>query len=232
MISAVVFDIDDTLYPELEYVRSGFGVVAEWLETTCELDREETFAQLSWLFDEGHRQDTFDAWLGNRSDLAVSVKTLVQVFRQHEPRLDLYPNVKELLDRLGRRFKLGLVSDGSVEVQRKKVKALGLDRMVDAIVLSDELGRDAWKPSTQPFLEIVQRLRSVPEDTVYVGENALKDFVGARAIGMMTVRVLSPPGFYTAEAPPSKNHEADACIESLDELESLLEKWNGISAQH
>jgi putative hydrolase of the HAD superfamily len=115
-----------------------------------------------------------------------------------------------------------LVSDGDAEVQSRKLKTLGIASLFDAVVYSDELGRDYWKPSTRPFETISERLDVLPEEAVYVGENSLKDFLGARRAGMRTIRVLGPPGFYTHEIPPSVEHAADVEIESLADLEETL----------
>jgi putative hydrolase of the HAD superfamily len=107
-------------------------------------------------------------------------------------------------------------------VQQRKLTALGIGPLFDGVVFSDELGRDHWKPSTLPFELISERLGVKPEQAVYVGENSLKDFLGARQAGMRTIRVLGPAGFYTYESPPSVEHAADLEIDSLAHLEEAL----------
>ena len=60
---AVVFDLDDTLYAERDYVLSGMGAVAAWVEAELGSGADEAFAELVALFDQGVRGRVFDLWL-------------------------------------------------------------------------------------------------------------------------------------------------------------------------
>lgn len=225
MPRAVIFDLDDTLYPERQYVLSGYRAVAGWCQERFALDEKRTFAELVDLFDSGPRGTTFDLFvrsneIGDRS----TVQRMVDVYRNHEPDIDLYPGALELLGRLVHRLPLGVLSDGYLSVQRRKFKALDIAEYFKAVVFSDELGAEFWKPSEKPFERAAQLLEIEAKDCVYVAENSLKDFVGARKAGMATIRVLGPKGFYTSIEPPTVEHAADVAIDSLKDLESSLEE--------
>jgi putative hydrolase of the HAD superfamily len=220
---AIVFDLDDTLYPERDFVLSGFRAVAQWVETHLSVQRDQGYANLCALYESGVRGDTFNRWLAAQGITGEAlIPQLVQVYRQHPPCLIPFHEAPELLIRLHRHYRLGLVSDGYLDVQRRKLAALGLEPHFDAIVFSDEWGRDAWKPSIKPFQAVLHRLDVTPSSAIYVADNPLKDFLGARQVGMFTVRIQHPGGEYAYLAPPTPQHAPDHTINKLTELERLL----------
>lgn len=220
---AIVFDLDDTLYPERDYVRSGFWAVACWTEVNLGISRHQSFAELLQLFAAGVRGDTFNRCLENhRFEPDKWVPHMVQVYRDHRPDITPYPRVPELLRRLRQIYRLGLVSDGYLEIQKRKLDSLRLAPHFDALVFSDEWGRDAWKPSSQPFEIVLARLGVTGPKAVYVADNPFKDFLGARHIGMRTVRVRYSEGLYSHLEPSSAEHAPDADIATLDCLEWTL----------
>lgn len=221
---AVIFDLDDTLYPERDYVLSGFRSVAIWAETRLGIPAAPGFAELERLFDQGVRGKTFDLWLASHHlEANRIIPELVQVYRNHEPNLAPLPEVAALLSSLKNTYQLGLLSDGYLEVQQRKLYALRLTHYFDAVVFSDEWGRDAWKPAVKPFAEILARLRTEAGASIYVGDNPTKDFLGARELGMFTIWVKLPEGLYTALEPPTPAHAPDLTLESLVELKPFLD---------
>jgi putative hydrolase of the HAD superfamily len=227
-LEAVVFDLDDTLFSERSYVLSGFRVVAAWLEREHGVDEERAFAGLQELFERGVRLNTFDVWLAGRGlTEEVAITDLVEVYRAHAPTIAPASGVPELLERLGGRTKLGLVSDGYASVQRKKFEALGLAAHFDAVVFSDDLGREFWKPSPRPFEVVAEALGVDPSECVYVSDNPLKDFIGARLVGMATVRLRRSDGVYAQIDPPSEAHAPDVELPDIASVGGLLENnWD------
>jgi putative hydrolase of the HAD superfamily len=219
---AVVFDLDDTLYPEQSYVLSGFRAVARWAEVALGIPAATAYRELETLFLSGVRGTTFDRWLQSH-DLDYSlVPTLVSVYRDHRPALAPFPGVPELLARLGQRYRLGLVSDGYLAVQRRKLAALGIESNLDAVVFSDENGRESWKPAPWPFQEVLRRLETEACHTVYVADNVVKDFYGARQVGLATIHVRRQEGEYANLEPPTPMYAADEAISDLGQLEAAL----------
>jgi putative hydrolase of the HAD superfamily len=106
-------------------------------------------------------------------------------------------------------------------VQRRKVHALGIESSFDAIVYSDDLGREHWKPSTLPFQRILYSLNITPNESVYVGDNPLKDFIGARKMGMMTIQIKKS-GTEHSGLLPEPGFEADYVLATLDDLPLLM----------
>lgn len=223
MIQAIVFDLDDTLYPERDYALSGLRAVATWAEEHLGIPADQGFTELRRLFEDGVRGDTFDRWLESHGFQPDEwVPRMVQVYREHVPHIQPYPEVSGLLQRLRPRYRLGLVSDGYAEVQKRKLAALGLTSCFDAFVFSDEWGREAWKPNSRSFEIALERLKVTGSEAVYAADNPAKDFLGARRVGLWTVRVRRPDGLYSHLDPPSPEHAPDVEIESLDGLEAIL----------
>jgi putative hydrolase of the HAD superfamily len=220
---AIVFDLDDTLYPERDYVFSGFRAVAGWAESHLGIPAVQGLAELKGLFEQGVRGDTFNRWLAGhdlvQDDLA---QQLVRAYREHEPSLIPFPEVPDLLSSLHQRYRLGLVSDGHLAVQQRKLAALSLDEHFDAVVFSDEWGREAWKPSTKPFEIVLERLAADAAKSVYVADNPTKDFLGARQAGMFTVWVRRPSSEYAHLSPPTAQHAPHWVVTSLTELEQAI----------
>ena len=223
---AVVLDLDDTLYPEAEYVRSGFRAVAARAQETLGIPAAEGEAELVALFEEGVRGDTFDRWRAARGlggDVAVG--DLVAAYRGHAPEIAPFPEAGALLRRLrADGSAVGLLSDGDPAVQGRKLDALGLREAFDAIVVTGELGPDAGKPSPRGFEEVLRRLGDAPPgESVYVSDNPAKDFVGARRAGMRSIRVRRPGGIYAGLEPDTPEHAPDAEVSGLDEVPRALD---------
>lgn len=220
---AVIFDLDDTLYPERAYVLSGFRAVAEWAEAELGIPAAQGLAELGALFAQGVRGSTFDQWLRARAhDPAPLVTRLVEVYRAHTPAIAPFDGVPALLDALRARCRVGLLSDGYLDVQRRKLAALGVAERFDAVVFSDAWGRDAWKPSAVPFAAALAALGVPASAAVYVGDNPRKDFLGARRAGMRSIRARWPDGEYAALEPESAEHAPDLTAATLAELSALL----------
>ncbi|MBN2084944.1 MAG: HAD family hydrolase [Anaerolineales bacterium] len=222
-IKAVIFDLDDTLYPERDYVRGGFRAVGEWAGRRLNLSPVIVRAQLDSLFDGGFRGDAFQWWLSEQGLPESLLPEMVATYREHEPRIAFYPETEAVLDALKRRFHLGLVTEGRRAAQEAKIRALDLTRWIEAVVILGEKDRAQWKPSIKPFHRILGMLALAGGNAVYVGDNPRKDFRGARGAGLQTVRIRRAGGLYAGEEPAAAEDAPDREIHVLDELGALFE---------
>lgn len=176
-IKGVIFDLDDTLYSEKEYVRSGYIAVSDRLGGGYE-------EKLWTIFEAG--KPAIDELL-KEIGLESERDAAVQAYRSHKPNIHLYPGVAEMIEELkSRGIKVGIITDGRPEGQRNKIEALGLD--VDDIIITDELGGVQFrKPCDIAFRILLTRWRLNPEDVVYVGDNENKDFQAPQQLGMRSV---------------------------------------------
>ena len=221
-IQAVVFDLDDTLYPEREYVRSGYRAVARHLRER--IGRGEAFE--AWLWDRFCRGesagalDALDAHFGlglGRDGIAE----LVSVYRGHRPEIRPFPGAESLLERLAQTFRLALLSDGFLPAQRLKLEAIGLGGFFEVTVFTEEMGRACWKPSPNGF-KAVRGVFGVPHRRcAYVGDNPAKDFVAPNRLGWRTIR-LACEGQVHADRSAPRGGEPHRTIRRLEDLESAL----------
>lgn len=220
-----VFDLDDTLYPERDYVKSGFHAAARWLEAARGVPAAMFFEACWGLFESGLRGRTFDEVLARLDANGPGVvEGLIAAYRDHEPEgLVLFDDARAALDRSAARGPLGLITDGPLGVQRAKARALGVEPRFAALVYSDALGgRDAWKPSPRPFLEVMRLLDAPGEACAYVADNPRKDFKAPRALGWRTVRVRRAGGEHALAEPAGPEWAADVEIATLDALDDAL----------
>jgi len=220
-VQCVVFDIDDTLYLERDYVRSGFHAVGEHLQRTHGVDG---FSRRAWeLFESGHRGSTFDVVLAELGLPEALVPGLVRVYREHEPDIELLPDAREALGTLSRYVHLAVISDGPEQSQREKAKALGLERWCDPIVLTARYGREFGKPHPRAFEEVEGSVRLAGASCAYIADNPSKDFIAPKALGWRCLRVRRPGGLH---------HAVDGCGGAdlvVDRLDlRFFEEWLGL----
>ncbi|ASV73437.1 2-haloalkanoic acid dehalogenase [Thermogutta terrifontis] len=222
MIEAIIFDLDDTLYPEIAFIRSAFATVAEFLADRGIGSPHQILSLLEHIHWEIDRDRVFQHAARRLNFDPGWIPQLVRMVRSHVPKIELPPETREVLVELCRHFRLGIVTDGHREVQRRKLAALDLASMVDVIVCTDELGRPFWKPDPLPFLTACRALKTEPMRVVFVGDHPRRDIWGAARLGMKTVRIVRYDGYFRhhpdlAEAPP------DYRITHLSELIDCLD---------
>jgi len=219
-IRAVVFDLDDTLYPEVEYVRSGYRVVAAALAGE-KLDQNQIYDLLWREFESGDRRRVFNAVLRHigKEDSPEEIARLIEIYRQHQPELTLDRDVREILKTLKSQFKLGLVTDGFLPAQKLKVQALDLASHFDAICYTEELGREYWKPATKAFEMMSCTLQCDPQHCVYVADNPAKDFIAPNQLGWQSIQLQCDWQIHKDKtAPPGGRAQA-----TIRRLNTLLE---------
>ena len=181
-IDAVIFDLDDTLYSEKEYVRSGYRKIAEWL------DKPEIAEKLWQVFKRGGK--AIDEVI-EENDRAEALR----IYRGQEPDIHLYTGAREMLARIAETKKIGIITDGRPEGQRAKLKALGIQ--ISNVIITDELGRIEFRKPCSRAFEMMQAMVGVSfEQMVYVGDNARKDFIAPEKLGMKSIWFRNEDGLY------------------------------------
>lgn len=222
-IKGIVFDLDDTLYPQESFKRSGFAVVADWVSDHYGCSRSMVMSELemimqikgpsySYMFDDLSQRLAIDE---------RSVPKMVNVFITHEPKISCYPGVITMLNRLRKHFKLGILTDGSLEVQQRKIRALGLDTEVDEILCSDMMGLE--KPAIELLQWFESKFNLTGTEMMYVGDNPKKDFYGANLRNWTTVCVMT--GQYQ-DIDCESTYQSSLDTPSIINLEKLLKSNN------
>jgi len=227
MINTVIFDLDDTLYDEIDYCKSGFAAVADYLaDVPGGPDAERIFEALWRQFSGGNRTGTFNLAL---EELAIAcddevIGRLVQVYRGHRPQITLPSDSRNALDRLFTKYTLALLSDGFLPAQRLKVQALGIEDYFKTIVYTEELGREFWKPSPAGFEMILDTLNTDAESTTYVADNERKDFIAPNKLGMTTIQLIRANRIHT-QTTDDPGAKPGHIIRQITDLPNLLEKF-------
>lgn len=219
----VVFDMDDTLYLERDYVRSGFRAVAAHVSEQAE--EEDIFTFLWSLFESGVRGDTFnrlfDAYPGLTKQYDIAA--LIEVYRNHTPDIEILPAMRSLLDGLQQKgVRLGVLSDGPLVSQQAKAHALGIHKLVDSVVLTDELGRDCWKPSPAGFKLLSETLGIEQKALTYIGDNPAKDFIAPNRQGWRTIRIRMEGQLHEWDEPADTEAAPGEDVYSVEALSRLL----------
>jgi HAD superfamily hydrolase (TIGR01549 family) len=134
--------------------------------------------------------------------------------------IEVSSDVPSLLTKLRDQYRLGLVSNypcsRSIEGSLKRT---GLRDLFEAVVVSGDLGYA--KPHPKPFEMMLDHLKLLPEECLFVGDNWLADVQGAKRMGMPAI-LISQYNPYEEFKPSDGDHQPDATISHLSELDSLL----------
>ena len=217
-MKVVVFDLDDTLYEEFTYVRSGFRAVAEFLSVQYGANADE-LSELMWstMLSIG-RGKVFNVALESiQQATQANVKRCVTLYRLHQPQqLQLYEDAELILKYLAnKQIPRYIVTDGNKLVQQRKLQALKLEQRMKRCFITHRYGVRHSKPSPYCFQKIAQIEKVDPSEVVYIGDNVSKDFVGIKPLGFRTARILR--GSYTTLERPAE-FQADINIQSLTEI--------------
>lgn len=220
----VIFDLDDTLYPERQFAVSGFKAAARWAE--AELGVKGLDAIMIDMLDRGMLGKIFPTVLAQHAPhhTPEHVKQFHAAYRACEPDLTLFPDAQHALDHFGAKAPIGLITDGTHTMQLRKVSALGIAPRFKHIVYTDTLGPDRayFKPHAKPFEVMAATLGAPGDRFVYIGDNPSKDFVAPNAMGWTTVQIVRSGGIHDSNR-VAPGGEPQHRIQSLSELVSLLE---------
>ena len=180
----VVFDLDDTLYKEQDYLQSAYREISAVVESRYSVPEGVSDQMFRWW----QKGENVFQQLIETYELKLTVDELLRIYRSHVPAIRLEESVGELLRRLRQHAALGIITDGRSLTQRHKVEALGLTAYMDEqdILISEETGYG--KPSDEPFRWLMERHPS--SAYYYIGDNPAKDFEAPNRLGWTTVCLL------------------------------------------
>lgn len=192
MIKAIFFDLDNTLYDQALYFSSGFTAISEYLSRQYSLLGDEVFSRLLDLLKTKGSMYTnlFDDLLENLNMHDKEIVNILIYLFHNAPVTDLslYGDAEDVLPRLSQKYLLGLITNGNSGMQRRKVAALNLNRLLKIQVYTADIGFP--KPNPQGYEYAVSMAGIKPSEGVYVGDNPYIDFEGSHIVGMWTVRLL------------------------------------------
>ena len=217
----IVFDLDDTLYEEMTFVRGGMLAVANFLKEKIQEKESSIYDELIHILKTKGRNKIFDNLLLKKNKYTkLLVSQCVNTYRYHCPIIKLYPEAKEFL-KAHQDKPLYLVTDGHKIVQSNKVKSLNLEKYFKKIFITHRYGIKNSKPSLYCFEKIKKLEQCNWDDLVYIGDNPNKDFISLNKVNAKTIRLLK--GNYS-DIIVTKKFEARKSITSLKQLNSSLKE--------
>lgn len=189
--SYFVFDLDDTLYSEIDYLKSAFRSIA----------KEIAPDSFNTLYDEMLRSylsgsDTFQLLIEKYPERNLTVEKLLYLYRNHYPDITLREGVLEMFTEIRKKKgKIGLITDGRSVTQRNKLKALGLAKSFDRIVISEEFG--CQKPDIRIFESYMSGKNNI--SYYYIGDNVNKDFIAPNRLGWNCIGIIDNDNLYPKE---------------------------------
>jgi len=190
----VVFDIDDTLYLERDYVMSGFAAVGPWAHAW--LGVPDFAERCRKEHNSGTRGRIFNKVLDD-CGLPVTdevIGTLLALYRTHVPQIRLCEDAASALEEISRTRPIAIITDGPAISQSRKAEALQLSRFASPIYLTELHGTECSKPSPVVFQNLQRTIDA--NRFVYVADNPLKDFTAPATLGWNTIRVRRPGGLH------------------------------------
>ena len=177
--SVICFDLDDTLYNELDYLISAYTEIAKKLEKSEWL---VLLARMLSMYRDN--ENVFDVI---NIEYKVSHKKLLEWYRNHIPSIQLFNGALELINEIkSKNGKLCVITDGRSLTQRNKLNSLKIDNLFDKIIISEEIG--STKPSIKNFTVIEQ---SFPNCSyLYIADNLKKDFIAPNQLGWSSIGLL------------------------------------------
>lgn len=216
-MKSVIFDLDYTIYDADQYFKGAFHDISSYLSLKYSIPKSDVDENLYHIWCE---KGSMHPFLFN--DLLKSIKInesevnhIVKIFNDYDGKITLYKDARLVLNQLSRAgFKLGILTDGDPERQKRKIERLGIASYFEIIVYAKNI---APKPSKFPYLEVLNKLGLNGSDVLYVGDNPLLDFEGAKNAQMITVRILK--GEFSKYP---RNKWIDFEIKNLKEIEGIV----------
>jgi putative hydrolase of the HAD superfamily len=178
-----VFDLDDTLYNEIDYLKSAYRFISE---VVVGENNESLYQEMLKIYFSG--RNTFEFILNKYPEKNITLKKLLYLYRNHRPDILLREGVSEMLKEMKNRNAItGIITDGRSITQRNKIKALGLENVIDTLIISEEFGCE--KPSPALFESLM--INPSCSQYYYFGDNLNKDFISPKKLGWFCIGILN-----------------------------------------
>jgi len=216
-MKGILFDLDNTLFDVEQYFSGAFLQISMFLSTKYKISKNKIFRILMEIW---KKHTSMYPYLFNDLldilDLKENVNEIVRMFNSFTGELQPYEDVIPTLSVLkNMNFKLGIITDGNVERQKRKIELLKLQMYFNSIIFTYEISNP--KPSIIPYQSAVKRLKLIPKKSYYIGDNPYIDFEGAKKIGLITIRIKK--GEF-ASVPTNSNIDIE--INSISDLLKII----------
>ncbi len=217
-VRAVIFDLDDTLFEQRQWLAGAYLLVGEWMKERFGSDPSEVRALLLGY------ASRYSSASGNLFNLLLAdmgieetperLAGMIDAFYRYRPEhLDTYPGtVPTLKCLMSAGLKLAVITNGREDIQTDKLRALGIAECFDLVLVSKACGEGWEKPSPRMYQRSISELCVGPDECIFVGDNPGIDFLPAKKTGIFSIRVLT--GEY-AQKTAASGYDADMIIQEI-----------------
>ena len=207
----VVFDLDDTLYNEIDFVKSGFQEVSSYLQN------KSYYEFMLEVFNKEGSGKVFNK-LVERFHIDIPISKLIEVYRFHTPAINLPKESIDLLE-FSKKYQTALISDGHYIMQQNKFYTLGLHRYIEYPLFTDFY--HTKKPNIKPYQMVMDHFKN-ERKFIYISDNPKKDFVAVDKLKWIGIRYKNQVGIYRDLKNNTTFEVSDrqGIIEILKELEN------------
>ena len=179
----IVFDLDDTLYKEIDFVKSAYIYINSYINLRFNLDLSNSIKKC--LDGEVNFFDLINSKL--HPDHSFPIEKYLELYRFHYPKISFSHDTTVFLNKiLSHNIDFSIITDGRSVSQRNKIKALGLYDLVKNIIISEETGFE------KPYLNNFKLLERIYPDKklVYIADITSKDFLAPNLLNWNTICLL------------------------------------------
>lgn len=209
-----VFDLDDTIFQEFDYLKSAYSHISLKLEPKLQ---ENLYELMLAKYDA--RENVFQ-WLLEKYQHSVpdlSLQWLLNEYREHMPSITLSELTSSFFKQLKqRKVRAGLITDGRSVTQRNKLKALGIESLFTDIIISEEFGSE--KPDERNYLFFEKKYPDM--HFYFFGDNTSKDFIVPARLGWTTI-CMKNTGNHIHPQNFDCNPKPDFIISGFQEIELI-----------
>ena len=186
-IELILFDLDDTLISESKWYMDKWKKCDFYIEKKYNIvGFYEKISQIIYQHGFDYPKKVDDALVGLNVYSKNLVKEIVNYYLDVEVTPTIFPNTHYILKDLSKKFHLGIITSGKKWEQELKIKLSGLEEYFSFI----DVIENKSKTSSELFTKSLIFFNTIPENTVYVGNDPFNDFIGAKNLKMKTIRIL------------------------------------------
>jgi putative hydrolase of the HAD superfamily len=216
-VEAIIFDMDNTLYDESQYVRSGFRAVSEYMAEKFKMDKDQMYSLFLSILSKKGRGEVFNTALEEfNMKKEETIQKMISVYRNHSPIITVFKDTNNTLSKLKQKHRLGLITDGVKKVQEIKVEALKIASFFDVITYAIDYGGK----NNAVFLATLEKLKTNPANSVYIDDNPTQTFAIAKNLGIHTIRIRKGENKTIINA--DEQSKPDFEISNLEEILGII----------
>lgn len=217
MIKCIIFDLDNTLYDQVDYAKDLMNHLAFRLSKKYDAKTNKIYnTLLSYWMEKGPFYGYFfDDVLEKLSISDDEVRKLISISHSYKPNISTYPGVFTTLTKLKTKYYLAMITDGNENVQKNKINALGVKKFFKKIVYTGK----HMKPDRKGYQMVLNHFNLEAEEAVYVGDNPVVDFITPNKMNMTTIRVLKG---YFKDKKAGGRHQSQFKVNNFEEIFTVL----------